>query len=256
MRTWRRCRMKIQESDLDLNGKRVLITGAASGIGAAMAKTFFAHNATIILADIDPLGLERVSKETSGSQTVMFNQNDLNSIEEMCVNMEVPDILLNNAGILWAGPFEEMSSDEITKIINVNLLGPIHIVQALGKKMLKRGSGIIVNTSSQLAFHGSAERAIYASTKAGIVQFTKSIAAEWAPKGIRVVAIAPGRTLTNINANLLNSPEKQRTAIDAIPAGRIAEAHEMARLALLLSSDVLSYVVGETVVSDGGYVLL
>ncbi|MAZ99368.1 MAG: hypothetical protein CMM39_08015 [Rhodospirillaceae bacterium] len=248
--------MKIQESDLDLNGKRVLITGAASGIGAAMAKTFSAHNATVILADIDPIGLERVSKEISASQTVMFNQNDLTSIEEMCVNMEAPDIVLNNAGILWAGPFEEMSSDEITKIINVNLLGPVHIAQALGKKMLTRGSGVIVNTSSQLAFHGSAERAVYASTKAAIAQFTKSIAAEWAPKGIRVVAIAPGRTLTNINASFLNSPKKQQTAIEAIPAGRIAEAHEMARLALLLSSDVLSYVVGETVVSDGGYILL
>ena len=114
----------------------------------------------------------------------------------------------------------------------------------------------IVNTSSQLAFHGAAERAVYASTKAGIAQFTKSLAAEWASKGVRVVAIAPGRTLTNINAGLLNSEEKRRTALKDIPAGRLAEAHEMARLALLLSSNILSYVVGETIISDGGYVLL
>jgi len=167
-----------------------------------------------------------------------------------------PRYSLNNAGILWAGPFDEMPSDEITKIVHVNLLGPMQIAHNIGKQMLRRGSGIIVNTSSQLAFHGAAERAVYASTKAGIAQFTKSLAAEWMPRGVRVAAIAPGRTLTNINVSLLNSEEKRRTALKGIPAGRLAEAHEMARLALLLSSDVLSYVVGETIISDGGYVLL
>ena len=248
--------MKIEESDLDLKDKTVLITGAASGIGSAMASTFFAHNATVLLADKDSIGLQKTSNETSGSVTMLFDQGNLTSIEAMVASSGCPDILLNNAGILWAGPFDEMPADAITKIIDVNLLGPIRIAQAVGKQMLKRGSGVIVNTSSQLAFHGSAERAVYASTKAGIAQFTKSIAAEWAPKGVRVVAIAPGRTLTNINANVLNSAEKQKEALEGIPAGRLAEAYEMARLALLLSSDVLSYVVGETVVSDGGYVLL
>ena len=248
--------MKIQESDLDLKGKRVLITGAASGIGAAMAKTFFEHNATTILADRDPMQLERIAKEVSGSETIVFDQGEKESIENMCSKAQNLDILLNNAGILWAGPFDEMPSDEITKIVNVNLLGPMQIAHNIGKQMLKRGSGIIVNTSSQLAFHGAAGRAVYASTKAGIAQFTKSLAAEWMPKGVRVVAIAPGRTLTNINLGLLNSEEKRRMALKDIPAGRLAEAHEMARLALLLSSDVLSYVVGETIISDGGYVLL
>ncbi len=86
--------------------------------------------------------------------------------------------------------------------------------------------------------------------------WTKSIAAEWAPRGVRVVAIAPGRTLTNINSSLLDDLEKRAAAVEGIPAGRLAEASEMARLALLLASDVLNYVVGETVISDGGSVLL
>jgi NAD(P)-dependent dehydrogenase (short-subunit alcohol dehydrogenase family) len=208
------------------------------------------------LADRDSIELERIAKEVPGSQTIVFDQGEKVSIENMCLEAQNPDILLNNAGILWAGPFDEMPSDEITTIVNVNLLGPMQIAHNIGKQMLRRGSGIIINTSSQLAFHGAAERAVYASTKAGIAQFTKSLAAEWMPRGVRVAAIAPGRTLTNINVSLLNSEEKQRTALKGIPAGRLAEAHEMARLALLLSTDVLSYVVGETIISDGGYVLL
>ena len=123
--------MKIQESDLDLKGKRVLITGAASGIGAAMAKTFCEHNAATILADRDYAELERIAKEVPGSQTIVFDQGEKVSIETMCLEAQTPDILLNNAGILWAGPFDEMPSDEITKIVNVNLLGPMQIAQKI-----------------------------------------------------------------------------------------------------------------------------
>lgn len=247
--------MKIQPEDLDLTGKRVLITGAASGIGAAMAETFSAHGATIILADRNADALREKSQKIIASRAIEFDQADLKSIESMAVQAGSIDILLNNAGVVWMGPFIEMPSSDIKRIIEINLTGPIHVAQNIGKFMLKNGSGVIINTSSQLAFHGSAERAVYAATKAGVAQFTKSIAAEWAPKGVRVAAIAPGRTLTAINASSLNSLEKREEALKGIPAGRFAEAHEMARLALLLSCDVLSYVVGETIISDGGYVI-
>ena len=166
------------------------------------------------------------------------------------------DILLNNAGVVWMGPFEEMSDLDIKRLIAVNLVGHITVAQKIGKSMLEQRSGVIINTSSQLAFHGAAERAVYAATKAGVSQFTKSIAAEWASKGFRVAGIAPGRTLTALNKNVLDTDPKRNIALQGIPAGRFAEAHEMAKLALLLSSDLLNYVVGETIISDGGYVLL
>jgi NAD(P)-dependent dehydrogenase (short-subunit alcohol dehydrogenase family) len=248
--------MKIEASDLDFTGKRVLVTGAASGIGAAMARTFHGHGATVVLADRDEGGLEKIEHELSGSHVQVFDQADPASILALAEAAGPVDILLNNAGVLWAGPFSEMPAEELDRVATINFLGPMRVAQAIGVGMLARGTGVIVNTSSQLAFHGSAERAVYASTKAGIAQFTKSIAAEWAPRGVRVVAIAPGRTLTNINSYLLDDAEKRAQALVGIPAGRLAEASEMARLALLLASDVLGYVVGETVVSDGGYVLL
>ena len=248
--------MKIEASDLDFTGKRALVTGAASGIGAAMARTFHAHGATMVLADRDVDGLEKIQLELPGSQSVAFDQAEPASILAMAESAGPVDVLLNNAGVLWAGPFAEMPMVEMDRVATINFLGPMRVAHAVGQGMLERGGGVIVNTSSQLAFHGSAERAVYASTKAGIAQFTKSIAAEWAPRGVRVVAIAPGRTLTNINSYLLEDGEKRAQALEGIPAGRLAEASEMARLALLLASDVLGYVVGETVISDGGYVLL
>ena len=247
--------MKIEPEDLDFNGKRVLITGASSGIGAAMAETFSGHGANIILADKDVDGLNKKSRQTGANQVIEFDQAEKTSIDRLVCEVGPVDILLNNAGIVWMGPFADMPSTDIERVININLLGPIHLAQNVGKSMLKAGAGVIINTSSQLAFHGSAERAVYAATKAGISQFTKSIAAEWAPKGVRVAAIAPGRTLTAINAAALDTPYKRAEALKEIPIGRFAEAHEMARLALLLSCDVLHYVVGETIISDGGYVL-
>ncbi len=248
--------MKIEERDLDFSAKRVLVTGAASGIGAAMARTFHAHGASMLLTDRDESGLAEIAGDLPGSRSIIFDQADPASIQALAEVAGPVDVLLNNAGVLWSGPFAEMPMAELDRVSTINFMGPMRVAHAVGLGMLRRGTGVIVNTSSQLAFHGSAERAVYAATKAGIAQFTKSIAAEWAPRGVRVVAIAPGRTLTNLNRYLLDDDAKRAEALRGIPAGRLAEASEMARLALLLASDVLGYVVGETVISDGGYVLL
>tara|TARA_B100000609_G_C17220103_1_gene439442 strand:- start:93 stop:839 length:747 start_codon:yes stop_codon:yes gene_type:complete len=248
--------LKIEAEDLDFSGKRVLITGAASGIGAEMAKTFGEHGASLILADIAKIQKGDCEKLSGLEKTIQFDQADPKSIAKMATEVGRVDILLNNAGVVWMGPFEEMSELDINRVISINLVGHISVAQKIGKSMLEQGSGVIINTSSQLAFHGAAERAVYAATKAGVSQFTKSIAAEWASKGVRVAGIAPGRTLTALNKNALDTHSKRNIALQGIPVGRFAEAHEMAKLALLLSSNLLNYVVGETIISDGGYVLL
>ena len=122
--------------------------------------------------------------------------------------------------------------------------------------MVERGSGVIVNTASQIAFTGGPERAIYGTAKAGLVQFTRAAGVELAPHGVRVVALAPGRTPTPLTEEQLSDPDYLAASLARIPAGRLGDAGEMARLALFLASPLADYVVGETLVADGGYVLV
>lgn len=247
----------IESQDLDFTGRRVLITGAAGGIGSAMAAAFAAHGGELVLADRDTKALEKQAREFGGTAAVhQYDQGDAASIAALAAAVGPVDVLCNNAGIIAAGPFVEQSPEIIQNIITVNLTGPMLLARHVGEGMVGRGRGVIVNTASQLAFHGAATRAAYAAAKAGLVQFTKSAAAEWAPHGVRVVALAPGRTLTPMTAAFLSTEEQRREGLKHIPAGRYGSREEMAKLALFLASDAASYVVGETLVADGGYVLL
>ena len=246
----------IESQDLNFKGQRVLITGAAGGIGSAMVAAFAAHGGELILADFDGEAIENQAKELGGAAFHQYDQSNAASISKMAASVGTVDVLCNNAGMIEAGPFLEQSPEIIQRIISIDLTGPMLIARHIGEGMVKRGRGTIVNTASQLAFHGSATRAVYSAAKAGIVQFTKSAAAEWAPHGVRVVALAPGRTLTPMTVPFLSTEEQRSEGLKHIPIGRFGNSEEMAKLALFLASDAASYVVGETLVADGGYVLL
>ena len=247
----------IDSSDFNFSGRRILITGAAGGIGSAMAAAFAAHGGEVILADIATENLaEQADVLGNGASFLRYDQSDSASIATLATAAGQVDIFCNNAGMMQAGAFLEQSPEIIARMITVDLTGPILLARYIGEGMVARGSGVIVNTASQLAFHGAAYRTAYATAKAGIVQFTKSAAAELAPHGVRVVALAPGRTLTAMNAPLLATEEQRAEGLIQIPAGRYGDREEMAKLALFLASDAASYVVGETLVADGGYVLL
>ena len=247
----------IESRDLDFAGRRVLVTGAGGGIGSAMATAFAAHGGELILADIDAEAAEKQARLLGGSTEFhRYDQADAASIAALAAAVGRVDVLCNNAGMIEAGPFLEQSPETIQKIIAVNLTGPILLARHIGEGMVARGRGVIVNTASQLAFHGAATRAAYAAAKAGLVQFTRSAAAEWAPHGVRVAALAPGRTLTPMTEPFLATEDQRREGLKHIPAGRYGSREEMAKLALFLASDAGSYVVGETLVADGGYVLL
>ena len=245
----------IEPRHLDFSGKTVLVTGAAGGLGSRMARAFHAHGARVVLADRDRERLASLAAELGDAERQAFDQADPASVEALAEATGPVDVLLNNAGILHVGPFLEMTPDAIERMIATNLTGPILLARAVARAMVERGAGVIVNTASQIAFTGGPERAIYGTAKAGLVQFTRAAAAELAPHGVRVVALAPGRTLTPLTEEQLADPDHLAASLARIPAGRLGDAGEMARLALFLASPVADYVVGETLIADGGYIL-
>ncbi len=245
----------LESSDFDFSGRRVLVTGAASGLGKAMAEAFAGHGAELVLADVNEAGVRDVAG-TLGAAWQAYDQADVASVLALAEAAGAVDVLCNNAGIARLGPLLEQTPDDIQALIATNFAGPVQLAVAVGRGMVARGRGVIVSTSSQLAFWGSAERGVYAATKAGISQFTRAAAAEWAPHGVRVVALAPGRTLTAINQYLKDDPAQYAASLKMIPAGRLGNVEEMAKLTVFLASDAASYVVGETLIADGGFVLL
>jgi NAD(P)-dependent dehydrogenase (short-subunit alcohol dehydrogenase family) len=239
----------------DMTDRRVLITGAAGGIGSAMARSFSAHGATLVLADRNQTGLDELATSVGGNPPCLaYDQSIPKEVEKLAAAAGPIDILLNNAGILAMSPLQEQSTEEITQLIAINLTGPILLATALAKGMIARGRGVIVNTASQLAFTGAMDRSVYSTTKAGLVQFTRTAAAEWARYGVRVVALAPGPTETPMIKEIINTPEGRAQRLDKIPMQRFGTAEEMARLALVLASDLTDNVTGHTLVADGGYV--
>jgi len=239
----------------DMTDRRVLITGAAGGIGRAMARSFSAHGATLVLADRNQTGLDELATSVGGNPPCLaYDQSIPEEVEKLAAAVGPIDILLNNAGILAMSPLQEQSTEEITQLIAINLTGPILLATALAKGMIARGRGVIVNTASQLAFTGAMDRSVYSTTKAGLVQFTRTAAAEWARYGVRVVALAPGPTETPMIKEIIDTPEGRAQRLDKIPMQRFGTAEEMARLALVLASNLSDNVTGHTLVADGGYV--
>jgi len=169
----------ISHQQLSFSGKTVLITGAAGGIGSAMARAFAAHGAALKLADKNSVALDSLANELNreGVQvaTLVYDQSQeasISALADRCIDV---DIVLNNAGILRTGALLDAEPSEARDVIETNLLGPILLTMAIAPHLVKRGGGVIINTASQLAFTGAATRALYASAKAGLVQFTRSI---------------------------------------------------------------------------------
>ena len=241
--------------DLDFTGKRVLITGAANGFGAAMAAGFASHGASLVLADIETDTLAARVKEIGGAiEAHHYDQADGRSIAALAEAASTVDVLVNNAGVLSVQPILEASEAEIRRLFEVDFFGLVLLTQKIAPGMIARRRGVVINISSQLAFAGAGGRAFYAAAKAAVAQFTRSAAVEWASEGVRVVGIAPGRSATRMTAQI-RRPGETDPGLAHIPMGRYGTAEEVAKLALFLASDAASYITGEVVIADGGYVL-
>ena len=239
---------------LDFSGRRVLITGAANGFGEAIARKFHAYGAFLLLADIE---LERVQSLASelGGVGYQFDQSDPASVDRLCEEVGEVDILVNNAGILIAKPLLSMSVQDVQALVATDFVGVWQLMRGVGEAMVNRKKGVILSIGSQTAFCGGENRGIYASMKAAVSQLTRAAAVEWGPSGVRVVCLAPGRSLTRMTQTTATTTYKGDRGLERVPLGRWGSTDEVANMTLFLCSDAASYVTGETLIADGGYVL-
>jgi NAD(P)-dependent dehydrogenase (short-subunit alcohol dehydrogenase family) len=239
----------------DFSGRRVLVTGAAHGLGAAIATAFAGQGAHVLLADCDAAVAETAARLGPAAGWHLYDQADPVSVERLASVAEPVDVLVNNAGVVWRGPLLDTDPAVIRRVIAVDLVGVIELTRLLGRGMLARRGGVVINIGSQLAFSGAEGRAAYAAAKAGVSQFTRTTAVEWAPHGVRVNCIAPGRMLTRMTRDLLADPAEYARGLGRIPLGRYGVPEDVAHAALFLASDAAAYITGQTIVVDGGWLL-
>jgi 2-deoxy-D-gluconate 3-dehydrogenase len=243
-----------------LDGKVALVTGARTGIGRASALSMAHAGADVVLWGRRAEDLEDVAKEVDalGRQvrTVAADVADLdqtrNAADRLLSETRV-DILVNNAGIIERGPAADTPIDAWRRVLAINLDAVFALCQVFGRPMLERGGGSIVNIASLLSFQGGINVPAYTASKHAIAGLTKSLANEWAPRGVNVNAVAPGYVVTNNTEALRQQPERERSIRERIPAGRWADPEDIAGAVVFLSSPAASYVHGHVLVVDGGW---
>jgi glucose 1-dehydrogenase len=253
---------RIDDLRVDLRGKTALVTGAATGIGKAIAIRFGACGANVIVdhldqqadADVVVAEIGRGGGHGLAISADITDKNAVDSLVEQAVqHFGGLDVLVNNAGIEQAHAVVDTPLDVWKHIIEVNLTGPFLCACAAARAMIARGNGgRIINISSvheDLAFPNNAA---YAASKGGVRMFMRTLALELAPHGITVNDVAPGAIATPINQNVRRDAHRHQELIDEIPLGRVGEPDEIAALCTYLASSAAGYVTGSTFVIDGG----
>ncbi len=244
-----------------LEGKTAVVTGGTSGIGRAIAIGLAEAGADVVATGRRQQQMEEVAAEIEarGRKTLrqIADVCDRASLERLLAAMLEKfgkvDILVNCAGIAKRTPTLEASEDEWRDILDTNLIGTLRTCQIFGRPMLERGYGRIINIVSLTSFVAFTEVAAYAASKAALASLTRSLAVEWSKKGVMVNAIAPGVYRTDINAKLLDSTPRGQEILMRTPMGRYGRPEELVGAAVLLASDGASFIAGEVLVVDGGY---
>ncbi|UCC38181.1 MAG: SDR family oxidoreductase [Candidatus Aminicenantes bacterium] len=238
-----------------LKNKRILITGGARGIGAATAARFLEEGARVFVLDCDKAALRSIEKEMSGlGGTVAADVSDVEAVnhafKELDCFIQGLDVLVNNAGISIRHPFLEVAPDEWLKIINVNLNGMFYVAQQAARRMLEGEEGVILNMGSTNGLIGYPYYAAYNASKSGVIELTRSMALELAPK-VRVNAVCPGYILTPMQ-EAEYTPQMLRECESKVPLARLGKPEEVAALFAFLASDEARFITGQAFVIDGG----
>jgi len=243
--------------NLSLEGQVAIITGGGTGIGRGIALEFAKAGADVVVASRRLAVLEKIGREVTALgkrslavQTDISRKTDVdNLVQKVMDEFGVIDILVNNAGVDGKFTLLETPEDEWDRVIDTNLKGYYLCCQAVGKRMVERKKGNIINIASEAAFRGGSS---YNISKAGVVNLTRGLARELASYNIRVNAIAPGWVRTEMSKAMQNDPVAYKEALAEIPLGRIAEPSDIASVALFLASDASRHITGDTILVDGG----
>ncbi len=240
-----------------LEDRCALVTGAATGLGLAMARAFRAAGASVVILDIDPLAGDRAAElgDAIAVRGSVTNRADVAAAFDAAVaRFGRIDIAVANAGVSQNRPSLDVADDEWDRVIDVNLTGPFLTMQEAGRRMVPQGSGSIMVTSSLYGVVAAPERVGYCVSKAGVAMMAKVLAIEWAKYGVRVNAIAPGYVRTALVEDLAARGRLDVGALERrTPIGRLVKPEEIAQVATFLASDAASAITGQVVTADGGW---
>lgn len=251
--------------EYDIKGKTAIVTGSATGLGKAIVEKLVEEGVNVVVSssrkhDDTDANIERYNQKVKAVY-IKCDVSDEKEIEnlfnESLKQMGKIDMIVNNAGIWLTSYVKDMTVEDFKKTLDVNLVGPFVLSKLFVNYCIENDiKGKIVNMTSQAAFHGSTSgHAHYASSKAGLVGFTISLAREVAPYGINVNAVAPGIMETQLVSAIVDDPERRKKYEERIPLGRIASVEEIARIVLFLLSNQADYMTGATLDATGGMLM-
>ncbi|MFB9450459.1 SDR family oxidoreductase [Dactylosporangium vinaceum] len=249
-------------SPFDLTGRLAVVTGCRRGIGLGLAEALAAAGADIIgvSAALEDTGSEAARRVTAHGRSFTPYRADLadraavRALAARLRDSDRPvDILVNNAGTIRRAPAAEHTDEDWDHVLEVDLSAQFVLAREVGRAMLERGTGRIIFTASMLSFQGGVTVPGYAAAKSGLAGLTRALANEWAGRGVNVNAIAPGYIATDNTQALQDNPERSRSILERIPAGRWGTPEDLGGAVVFLASDAARYVHGAVIPVDGGW---